>query len=225
VVAKKGRIVADEATKTISLLLGEGTAHELLDGRYSRTDFTSNSLSIDPTELKMENNKGVSARELYLPSLLSAIAAYRPLVLAPPSGGTVTVLGEELTRADLMKKYRRAKIELGQRFSLPIASLIMAFVGMALGITTPRTQRVWGAGFAAALGLAVFIAYYSIFSIGLALADSGKLKIWIALWLPNFVAGTVACLLVHKIGSEQWQSVSEGIQRILSKIVLRLRRA
>jgi lipopolysaccharide export LptBFGC system permease protein LptF len=93
----------------------------------------------------------------------------------------------------------------------------MAFVGMALGIMSPRTQRTWGAGFAATLGLVVFILYYSIFSIGLTMADSGALKVWIALWAPNIVTTAIAIILVYKVGTEQWQSVSEGAQKFLER--------
>ena len=119
---------------------------------------------------------------------------------------------------ELLKKFRRAKIEYGQRLSLPYASVVMAFVGMALGIMSPRTQRTWGAGFAATLGLVVFISYYSIFSIGLTLADSGALKVWIALWAPNILTTAIAAALVYKVGTEQWQSVAEGAQCTIEKI-------
>jgi lipopolysaccharide export system permease protein len=94
----------------------------------------------------------------------------------------------------------------------------MAFIGMALGIMSPRTQRTWGAGFAATLGLVVFILYYSIFSIGLTMADRGALKVWIALWAPNIITTAIAALLVYKVGTEQWQSVSEGAQKVLERV-------
>jgi lipopolysaccharide export LptBFGC system permease protein LptF len=99
----------------------------------------------------------------------------------------------------------------------------MAFIGMALGIMSPRTQRTWGAGFAATLGLVVFIIYYSIFSIGVALADSGHLQVGVALWAPNVVATSIAVFLVYKITSEKWQSVSGGMQEALSSRWARFR--
>jgi lipopolysaccharide export system permease protein len=94
----------------------------------------------------------------------------------------------------------------------------MAFIGMALGIMSPRTQRTWGAGFAATLGLVVFILYYSIFSIGLTMADSGTIKVWIALWAPNILTTAIAAVLVYKVGTEQWQSVSDGAQRLIERV-------
>lgn len=217
VVAKKGKIVADEATQTISLLLGDGVAHETQDGKYTRTEFVSNSLSVNPTELKEDNKKGVTARELNGTELQKTIDYYKHQLRSTESD-EIEVYGATLTRKELLKKFRRAKIEFGQRLSLPYASVVMAFIGMALGIMSPRTQRTWGAGFAATLGLLVFIAYYSVFSIGVALADSGALKVWIALWAPNIFASAIAALLVHRIGTERWQSASEGILALCVRV-------
>lgn len=217
VVAQRGKIVADEETQTLSLLLGEGVAHETDGENYSRTAFQSNSLSVNPMELKEDAKKGAVARELPGPELLRVVDYYKQQ-LRSTEGDSIEVYGQTLTRKEVLKKFRRAKIEYGQRLSLPYASVVMAFVGMALGIMSPRTQRTWGAGFAATLGLVVFILYYSIFSIGLTLADSGALKVWIALWAPNILTTAIAATLVYKVGTEQWQSVAEGAQRTIEKI-------
>jgi hypothetical protein len=61
--------------------------------------------------------------------------------------------------------------------------------------------------------------YYAIFSVGLALADGGKIPVGLALWLPNAIASIVAAILVRKITSEQWQSVSEGVFNVVARIV------
>jgi len=222
VVAKNGKIVADEATQTISLLLGEGVAHETENDNYSRTEFVSNSLSVNPGELRQDAKKGAVARELGGPELLSTIAYYKTRLASPQEDG-IEVYGEVVSRKELLKKMRRAKIEYGQRLSLPYASVVMAFIGMALGIMSPRTQRTWGAGFAATLGLVVFILYYSLFSIGLTLADSGAIRIWVALWLPNVLTTMVAAVLVYKVGTERWQSVSQGIQQLCESLVAAFR--
>ena len=217
VIAKRGKIVADQDTQTISLLLGEGVAHETDGENYSRTEFQSNSLSVNPMELKEDTKKGQVARELGGAQLQQTINHYKEK-LRTTEGDGVEVYGQTLTRKELLKKFRRAKIEYGQRLSLPYASFVMAFIGMALGIMSPRTQRTWGAGFAATLGLVVFILYYSIFSIGLTMADSGTIKVWIALWAPNILTTAIAAVLVYKVGTEQWQSVSDGAQRLIERV-------
>ncbi len=222
VVAKRGKIVADQAAQTISLLLADGVAHESVDGKYTRTAFTSNSLNVNPAELKNDTKKGLTARELTTPRLRAVIQEYK-MMLRQSDAPELEVYGEVLKRDDLKKKFRRAKVEYGQRLSLPVASIIMAFIGFAIGIMSPRTQRSWGAGFAATLGLAVFMLYYGIFSLGLALADGGKIHVGLALWLPNIVASIIAILLVYKIVTEQWHSVSEGVFNAVSGAIARIR--
>ncbi len=222
VVAKRGKIVADEVNHTISLLLADGVVHESLDGRYTRTEFNSNSMSVNPAELR-DTKKELSARELSMSDLRSAIQTYK-MTLRSSNAEELQVFGHKLSRAEVTKKFRRAKIEFGQRTSLPCASIIMAFIGMALGIMSPRTQKTWGAGFAATLGLIVFILYYSIFSVGVALADSGSIHVGLALWTPNILASIIAFILVYKISTERWQSVSEGIQNLCISSMQLIRR-
>jgi hypothetical protein len=50
------------------------------------------------------------------------------------------------------------------------------------------------------------------------MADRGALKVWIALWAPNIITTAIAALLVYKVGTEQWQSVSEGVQKVLERV-------
>jgi lipopolysaccharide export system permease protein len=216
VIAKRGTIIADEVAQTISLLLADGVAHESLEGKYTRTAFVSNSLSVNPAELRDDNKKGISARELTTPKLNELIKEYKT-ILRNSEAEELEAYGQKLERRELLKKYRRAKVEHGQRFSLPCASIIMTFIGFAIGIMSPRTQRSWGAGFAATLGLVVFMLYYGIFSMGLALADSGKIHVGLALWLPNLVAASIAAMLVRKITTEQWNSVSEGVFNLIER--------
>lgn len=222
VLAKRGKIVADAGSQTISLLLADGVAHESVDGKYSRTAFTSNSLNVDPAELR-NDKKGLTARELSTSRLREVIKEYK-MLLRQGDEPEIEVYGQKLQRQELQKKFRRAKVEYGQRLSLPFASVIMAFIGFAIGIMSPRTQRTWGAGFAATLGLVVFMLYYGIFSLGLALADGGKIHVGVALWMPNIVAAIIAVILVRKITSEQWHSVSEGIFTTIQSAMLRIRR-
>jgi lipopolysaccharide export system permease protein len=223
VVARRGKIVADADSQTISLLLGEGVAHESVDGKYTRTAFTSNSLSVNPAELKNDAKKGLSARDLKTSRLREVIKEYKTM-LRSSDASEIEVFGEKLKRAELQKKFRRAKVEYGQRLSLPCASVIMAFIGFAIGIMSPRTQRTWGAGFAATLGLVVFMIYYAVFSVGLALADGGKMHVGLALWLPNIIASLIAALLVRKITTERWQSVSEGVFNAMDAITATVKR-
>lgn len=223
VVAKRGTIVADPIAQTITLLLADGVAHESGDSKYTRTQFASNALSVNPAELHDDNKKGITARELYTGRLRDVINEYKN-TLRSSDAAELEFYGQLMSRNELQKKFRRAKVEHGQRFSLPCASIIMTFIGFAIGIMSPRTQRSWGAGFAATLGLVVFMLYYGIFSLGLALADGGKMHVGLALWLPNLVASIIATILVHRIVTERWASVSEGVFNLAQAVTTRIKR-
>jgi hypothetical protein len=43
------------------------------------------------------------------------------------------------------------------------------------------------------------------------------MHVGLALWLPNVVAAAIAAVLVYKITSEQWNSVSEGVFNLISR--------
>lgn len=65
--------------------------------------------------------------------------------------------------------------------------------------------------------------YYAVFSVGLALADGGKMHIGVALWLPNIIASLIAAILTRKITTERWQSVSEGVFNAIEAITAKLK--
>ena len=218
VIARGGRIVSDEANQTITLVLTDGTAHELTEGNYVTTRFNTNSILVDPEQLFKSDDlkKGKQSRELDLMPLKATISNYREAIALVERGEPLAVDKtpelDGMTQQEINKKYRRFKIEFGQRFSLPCASFLMAFVGMALGIQPPRAQKTWGAGISATLGMLVFVVYYGVFSLGLALAESGAVKIWIALWLPNVIAAGCAAFMIQRLASEKWHSIAEMFQ-------------
>lgn len=208
IIADRGTITSDPVNRSITLLLESGTIHEHDDNRYFLTEFVENGLVISPEEIFLDGSKrGVSQRELSTPELRSFISKLKVSAVTGQIQGPQVEEFSDLTREQLLKKQRRSKIELGQRFSLPFASLVMALLGMSLGILPPRAQKTWGAGLSTAIGLLVFVIYYSLFSFGLAFAEQGSLKIWIALWIPNIVLLGLAVFLVQRLATEKWSSV------------------
>ena len=98
---------------------------------------------------------------------------------------------------------------------MPIACLILAMLGMALGVQQPRAQRSWGVGLAIFLGLAVFLLYYGLLSFAFALGEQGALSPYIGVWIPNIVCLALAIFLLKRVCSEAWPSVIERLQRSL----------
>jgi lipopolysaccharide export system permease protein len=74
-----------------------------------------------------------------------------------------------------------ANFKLQRRFADPLAALVMALVGGALGLTI--SNRAWG--FAATIAL--MAAYWSLWQIGFNLASTQAMPAIIAAWLANTV--------------------------------------
>lgn len=104
----------------------------------------------------------------------------------------------EMTIADLRKE-EAAKIaqhisphaEILQRhqmFSFPVACLVFAVIGVALGIHTRKEGKLGGF----TIGIGVIFAYYGIMQIGTSLTKGGQMPAEWARWVPNIVVGFVA---------------------------------
>ena len=219
VTAKEGLIVSDSAAQTISLHFKNGQIHEQSAGKYGITNFVINSIMMDPQDIYNPDaqKREPKFRELSLPELELERERLLTLLNEPIESGRIS-------DKEIRSRSRKIGLEAQRRFSMPVAALILALVAFPLGIHPPRTQKTWGAGFSVMLGVAVFMIYYALLSIGLALGEAGKLNPFIALWLPNFVSAAVAIYLIRRIGSERWQSVVHGIEEIWDKISLILQR-
>ena len=81
---------------------------------------------------------------------------------------------------------------LHQKFSFPVACLVFAFIGLALGVTTRRDGKL--ASFA--LGVGVIFAYYILWFGGQGLAKSNLVSPHWAVWICNIVLGAFGVALL-----------------------------
>jgi LPS export ABC transporter permease LptG/LPS export ABC transporter permease LptF len=96
------------------------------------------------------------------------------------------------------------QIELHRRFALPVACLMLAMVGIPLGIATRKGGRA--SGYVTAVFVA-FFCYYLAFVSLLGLARQKTLPVPVALWLPNavfFVAGLIFLARLEKPGDSDF---------------------
>ena len=86
-------------------------------------------------------------------------------------------------------------IEMHTRFSLPVACVVFAIIGLALGVTSRRDGRL--ASFT--MGIGVLFAYYVIMNVGRGMAKGAVVSPHLAMWLPNIILGGlgVALLVWH----------------------------
>jgi LPS export ABC transporter permease LptG/LPS export ABC transporter permease LptF len=88
-----------------------------------------------------------------------------------------------------------ARIELHQRFALPVACVLMAILGVPLGITRRRA----GKSAALVLTLALALLYYTLQLSMFSLARQGTLSAEIATWLPDLFLALLALAMASRL--------------------------
>lgn len=83
---------------------------------------------------------------------------------------------------------RYYKVRYHQKFSQPFAAIILAIVGLILGVHPPRTSRFLGY----TVGMFVILLYYFVWPLCMALGNIGAIHPFLAAWIPNFMAIFIA---------------------------------
>jgi LPS export ABC transporter permease LptF/LPS export ABC transporter permease LptG len=106
----------------------------------------------------------------------------------------------QLNMEELLNQVGRAKsylrpwylIEFHRRLALPASCLVLALVGVPLGLSSKKGGK--SAGFV--ITIVLVFAYYSASLLGVSLARQGKLPAWLGVWLADivFLAGGVFLL-------------------------------
>jgi len=113
---------------------------------------------------------------------------------------------------------RAAMIELNYRLALPVACLVLALVGLPIGVTT----RKGGKSFGLMLSILLVFVYYVLMASGLNLAKEGRLDPMIGLWMANAVFGVAGLIMLRRTnrlrtGVDLLQSALEKIGHSLER--------
>ena len=118
-----------------------------------------------------------------------------------------------------LSKARYYEIEFHRRFALPAACLVLAMVGIPLGLSARKGGK--STGFVLTI-LLVFVYYF--FSLtGVSMARQGKMPPWEGVWMANiffFLCGLVLLWRVDRmpieIGSLSagWKAMREKLQEL-----------
>ncbi len=215
ITAKTGRLLSDDEHKNIALELRDGYIHEIVENKYALTHFNTNSLVMSSAEMYNQDatTKTAVARELSLGGIKLRSAELSTLLSRVTNGEELKDdAGVDLTQNELNKRLARLETEWHRRFSMPYAAFVLALIALPLGIQVPRMQQTWGAGLSACLGMLVFVLYYAMVSVGVALGENGKIPIALSLWLPNIVTTLLAIYSIRQVGSERWHSIPHAIE-------------
>jgi len=160
--AEQGILVSEGPTR-LHLHLANGTTHETDPNDPSHYQISS----FQQTDLPIQVPAAETAREQE-PAPISQLST------------------RELWRQAANKKNATARwdlIEFHRRFALSTSCLVLALVGIPLGLSSKKGGK--SAGFV--LTILLVFAYYSASLVGISLARQGKLAPWSGVWLANFV--------------------------------------
>ena len=169
--AREG-ILVSQGPDAVDLHLRDGTTHEAdpkSPDRYEISTFHSSDIPIQiPSGQNGQGQEPVTVSQMPVADLLHATRA-----------------GDPMTR-------RWTAIEYHRRLSLPTACIVLALVGIPLGLSSKRGGK--SSGFVLTI-LLVFL-YYSISLVGVSLARQGRLSPAAGVWLADaaFLMGGVFLL-------------------------------
>ena len=167
--AESGVLVNEAANGRLVIHLAQGMTHEIdspNSTQYSVASFTD-------TDIPVPLEQGTAAEsESQSPQLLS--------------------LHRLMKQTHSARERQAALVELHYRFALPVASFVLALVGISLGLSTRKGGKAVGL----ILTILLVFLYYMIMAFGISFAKQGRLPPVIGLWLANviFAAGGVLML-------------------------------
>jgi len=85
------------------------------------------------------------------------------------------------------------RVELHQRFSIPMASFIFALLAAPLGI---KPQRSAGSATGFGISIIIIFIYYILMTVGDALGSQGSIAPWFGAWLQNIVIFIVGIAVI-----------------------------
>ena len=119
-----------------------------------------------------------------------------------------------------LKRYSRtgpdwieARIELHRRLALPLACIMLALVGIPLGISSRKGGK--SAGYVTALFLAFFCYYLAFISL-IGMAKQRTLPVEVAVWTPNaafMLAGLILIARLERPGRPRPGGHAAGLDR------------
>ena len=190
--ASDGHVESDEDSRTAYLMLQSGsllTYHAT--GKYhDKTDFDSLELHLDLTE---EN--GIDFMDNGGPASMSLDRLFEER-------------REHIARGESAIE---ETIELHRKLVLPVAALLLPFIGVPLGAVGRRGVKSRGL----LLSTLVVLLYYLALTASVTIAREQIVPTWLAMWLPNALLAVLAWLLFRRASD----------QRKTSAWPIRLRRA
>jgi lipopolysaccharide export system permease protein len=191
IVAKQGRLIADQQAMNVTLAMQNGTilTQPHTDQAYSLMGFDTARLNLDVSSALLKNKSPGKG-----PEDLESLELTREI---------------ERLRSEGKPAYRY-ETELHKRLSIPFACILLGLIGAPLGIRRSRTGKSAGI----AIALLVFLVYFIILSGATNLAETGTLPAYLAFWVPNVLMTVAAIIFILMKGPEYNFTIASRISRL-----------
>jgi LPS export ABC transporter permease LptF/LPS export ABC transporter permease LptG len=180
--AKEG-IVVSEGQDRLHLHLIDGSAHETdpqNPGHYQISTFLKTDIPLDLTTSETKPDESLPAEVMNTSSLWRKAARVDPVTA------------------------RWYLIAFHKRFALPTACLVLALVGIPLGLSSKKSGK--SGGFVLTI-LLVFV-YYTVSLVGVSLARQGRVSSWFGAWLADFVFLALGLFLLFRAEKRPFELTS-----------------
>ena len=156
--AETGHIYQDPDSKRVIIHLARGNTHHL-----------------DPAEASLYSI--VTFNQTDLPLQMGSSAPKDPEQIQYPNLG----LGKLVRALKDPEHQRGASVQLHYRVAIPVASLVLALLGIPLGLKSRKGGKAIGFMFT----ILLVLVYYVMAASGLSLSKQGNLPPWLGLWFGN----------------------------------------
>ena len=177
--AETGSMSINETTMQVSLTLNHGSLHRPEGNTSQIISFERYQVNIPvhiPTSTDGDDLSQISAWTMTMDQLQQSASQ----------------LGRDT------REGRNRLIHYHRRLALPAGCFVLGLLGLPLGLQSGPGRKVGGIP----LGLAAFISYYILFTVGKNLAESSSLPVWLLLWLPNLILLSFTIYCIRRVISE-----------------------
>jgi lipopolysaccharide export system permease protein len=180
ILAPTGIVVTDNKMGELVFSLNNGRMYKLNKDNVNILDFDEYNIRISLERLFSGIHLGeIRPKEMSLEELLRIMSEQNP---------------DTLRRFD-----RKVQIEVQKRLALPISCLVLALFAIPMAVSFEGVRQQFGV----VMVLLAFLAYYSMYSLGITLSESGRLHPVAAVWTPNIfflIAGIGGLILASREG-------------------------
>jgi lipopolysaccharide export system permease protein len=184
--AERG-VVVPEGTQSLHMHLENGTQQETNPKDASQYQVSTFNETDIPIDLPEANDKPA-------PELVPVAELSTPELWQRAHAGGVSA-GHYLGNSNNQVKARWYAVEFQRRLALPTACLVLALVGIPLGLSSRRGGKSMGF----VLTIVLVFIYYVLSLVGVSMGRQGKLPPAVGVWMANAIFLIAGVMLLHRV--------------------------